>query len=88
MRMIDTKRLVLKSNTLISTRSSRYEKPPEVCSDGYSAFCPLRGEPEGTCMNSVANAGSLSNESSYSAPRGLNLMTASARLAAVLRPRL
>jgi hypothetical protein len=34
-------------------RSSRYEKPPEVCSDGYSAFCPLRGEPEGTCMDSI-----------------------------------
>ena len=37
------------------------EKPLEECSDGYPAFCPLRGEPEGTCTDSIANARSLSD---------------------------
>jgi hypothetical protein len=32
------------------------DKPPKACSDRYSAFCPLRGEPEGTCADSIANA--------------------------------
>jgi mRNA-degrading endonuclease toxin of MazEF toxin-antitoxin module len=50
MRVIDTKRLVRKIEYL-DVDTSRYEKPPKVCSDGYSAFCPLRGEPEGTCTS-------------------------------------
>jgi mRNA interferase MazF len=56
MRVIDTKRLVRKIEYLNMIHLSRYEKPPKACSDGCSAFCPSRGEPEGTCMNSIANA--------------------------------
>jgi mRNA interferase MazF len=66
MRVIDTKRLVRKIEYLNVDTFEQIRKAAKACSDGYSSFCPLRGEPEGTCIDNIANAHSRSNRSSES----------------------